>query len=423
MKKGCLFLFLLLLNFSFVSSAIMHPASSINITVDNSPRTLDSGASYFIGTSHSYTSLPSLLLPPGQHNASQIWVSVYSGEMTLFQALQENKLCPKSTKPLNYTSTIIPNPSHLATEVNVTFLGKNFQKAINDGDFSGTSSQCYDNDVYSYDSCGNSLGKTQECGDSYCGAWGAEYCNSNQHAVQDRTCHTLGCSNGACYDTPYAETKDNGEAPIYWCIENEPDDGGGKVICTELYTTGVLDGETYKMDVKYASEHFSKEALRGYQAWAIPVVYAMRKSPEEAKRIVIPLVNSFMEEIAYRSGKRETGNEVGKLFLDEGVPLFERIGKYIDEPDWKSLFNQNWLNVILKRDNFLLSYMFNYKSFLQKENKYDEIVKDYFTEEKVREMFYDAERRGGDSQLAIAKALIENLEGAVEDIESLIKSA
>jgi hypothetical protein len=182
--------------------------------------------------------------------------------------------------------------------------------------------------------------------------------------------------------------------------------GGGKVICTELYTTGVMSEETYQMDVQYARTHFSKEAIYGYQAWAIPVVKAMRESQQDRDR-VIPLVNSFMEEIAYRSGKRETGNEVGKLFLDEAVPLFERIGKYIDEPDWKSLFTEK-------------SLLYYLQSLFQKENKYNEIVKNYFTEEKVREMFYDAERKGGNSQLAVAKALIENLRKAVEEIESLI---
>jgi len=423
MKKGVIFIliFLIFLNISFINCAILHSSGSVNLTIDGVSRTLDSGKSYFVGT-HTYSS-PSGSLPTGQHNASQVWVYVYSGEMNLLRALQQNKLCPKSTKPLTYTSTSIPNPSHLATEINITSLKKNFQSAINDGDFSSTSSQCYNNDVYTYDSCGNSLGMAQDCGDSYCDAWGAEYCDSNQHAVQDRTCHTKGCKDGACYDTTYTETKDNGEAAIYWCIENEPGGGGGKVICTELYSTGVLDEETYGMDVKYAAEHFSKEALKGYQAWAIPVVKAMRKSPEEAKRIVIPLVKSFMEEIAYRSGKKETGNEVGKLFLDEAVPLFERIGVYIDEPEWKSLFNQNWLNGILRNNDFLFSYIYNYKSFLQEENKYNKLVKDYFTEERVREMFYDAERRGRTSQLAVAKALVENLEDAVVEIESLIKSA
>lgn len=215
-------------------------------------------------------------------------------------------------------------------------------------------------------------------------------------------------------------------------LDGSDDNGNGKVICTELYSTGVLDEETYKMDVKYASEHFSKEALHGYQAWAIPVVKFMRKSPEETERTVIPLVNSFMEEIAYRSGKRETGNEVGKLFLDEGVPLFERIGKYIDEPDWRSLFDESWLennidpiyiNIykIVIGDNIFS--IINIIENLLQNNKYDEIVENYFTEQKVREMFYDAERRGGNSQLAVAKALVENLEDAVENIESLIKSA
>jgi len=182
--------------------------------------------------------------------------------------------------------------------------------------------------------------------------------------------------------------------------------GGGKVICTELYMIGVMSEETYKMDVQYARTHFSKEAIYGYQAWAIPVVKAMRESQQDRDR-VIPLVNSFMEEIAYRSGKRETGNEVGKLFLDEAVPLFEKIGKYIDEPDWKSLFTEK-------------SLLYYLQSLFQKENKYNEIVKNYFTEQKVREMFYDAERKGGDSQIAVAKALIENLRKAVEEIESLI---
>jgi len=420
MKKGLSFIlaFFLFFSISFTNSAIMHQASGFKISVDSgSAITLQQAADQGLLKGHTYSSSASILM--GEHNISQVWVSVNSGEMALLQALQTNKLCPKNTKPLTYSGPTDKSQAyHLSTEISLS-SGQNFQQAINDGKFNGTSFECYNNDVYSKNSCGDSMGKYQECGDSYCGAYGAEYCGSNQHALQDRTCHTLGCSNGACYDTPYTETRDNGDAPIYWCIENEPD-GGGKVICTELYTTGVLDNETYKMDVKYAAEHFSKEALRGYQAWAIPVVKAMRKSPEEAKRIVIPLVDAFMEEIAYRSGKSETGSEVGKLLLDEGVPLFERIGKYIDEPDWKSLFTQNQLNGIFENNKFLLYYLYDLKSLFQ-ENKYDTIVRDYFTEEKVREMFYDAERRGGNSQIGVAKALVENLRKAAEEIESLIK--
>jgi hypothetical protein len=422
MKRELIFIlvFLIFFNASLANAVTMHNANNVSLNIDTASKTLQQAADQGLLRGHTYSSPTSV--SGGEHNISQIWISVYSGEMNLLQALQQNKLCPKATKPLTYSGPSDKSQAyHPATEINISFGSswKSFQQAINEGKFNITTFECYDNDVYSNNSCGNSMGKYQECGDSSCGDYGAEYCNSNQHAVQDRTCHDRGCSNGACFDTTRTETKDNGDAPIYWCIENEPDTGGGKVICTELYTTGVLDDETYQMDVKYAAEHFSKGALKGYQAWAIPVVKAMRKSPEEAKRIVIPLVNAFMEEIAYRSGKSGTGNEVGKLFLDEGVPIFERIGKYINEPDWKSLFTQKQFWIL--ENKFLFYYIYNFKSILQ-ESKYDTIVKDYFTEEKVREMFYDAERRGGNSQLAVAEALIENLEDAVEEIETMIKS-
>ena len=432
MKRGWIILLtLIILSIVFVTisflNAATQSASSIVINIDGTVKNLDAQSNYFYGT-HTYSSVSVKSI--GQHDASEIWVSVASGEMTLLEALQKNKLCPKNTKPMRYTSLNIPNPSHLATEISLS-SGKSLQGAINEGKFNSTYFECKDNDAYGRDSCGSfQATKIQECGDSSCGGWGSTYYSLGRQ-YQDRTCHDKGCSNGACFDTVRTETRDVTPAETESHGDHEtttttttttttdysnlPDriagdgggGGGGKVICTELYNTGLMDKETYDMDVEYAKTHFSREALTGYQAWAISVVKAMRKSPE-VKEKVVPLVNNFMQEIAYRSGKSETGNEVGKLLLDEGIPLFERVGKYIDEPDWKDLFI----------DKSLFSYI---TSLFQKESEYDRLVRNYFTEEKVREMIDYAEAKGGDSQIAFAKTVIENLEKNVEEVESLIK--
>jgi hypothetical protein len=125
---------LIIANTFFVSAflSVSHLGSNIIVKVDSNNVNLDSSTSNF-GVGHTYSSTPDLTM--GQHNASQVWVSVKDGEMTLLQALQStNHLCPLANPTLTYSSTSIPNPSHLATEIDLS-SGKTFQKAINDGNF------------------------------------------------------------------------------------------------------------------------------------------------------------------------------------------------------------------------------------------------------------------------------------------------
>lgn len=293
--------------------------------------------------------------------------------------------------------------------------------------------QCYDDDVYWYDSCGVREEKKEECGSDYCDAWGEEYC-VGEVAKHDRICHVLGCDGDACFDVTYTDTRnvfDNpGDSKIFCTkLAIEEEAGDGKVICTEFYNLGYLDEATYKMDLEYAHSHFSPEAIKGYQAWAIPGVKAMRKNPEETKEYIVPLINSFMEEVAYRVGKRETRNEVGALFLDRGLPLFERIGVHINEPDWKSLFetqiNPLYLNFIESAigNNFLSTKSLIIGIFQSDtENEYDDLVRNYFTEEKLKEMYYDAKEKSKGSDIEFANALLDNLEEAVEEIESIVEA-
>lgn len=253
-------------------------------------------------------------------------------------------------------------------------------------------SQCYDGDVYWYDSCDVREDKKDECdtsgytGENYCydGDVYRDYitrecsdsgpeCTSSTERIKQDECGVMGCRNGECRT----------------------------VICTELYNLGYLTEEEYQIELKYGATHFSSEAMRGYHAFAIPAVKAMRKRPETIINI-LPLVKSFTEEMAYRLGKKETGNEVGAIFLDKGLPLFERIGVLINEPDWKQLFYENYQDKI---------------NFISQNEKYDKLVKNYFTEEKIKEMFYDALERSEGSDILFAYNLLENLEKAVEEIE------
>ncbi len=250
--------------------------------------------------------------------------------------------------------------------------------------------KCYSGDVYWYDSCDVREKKKEECGTS--GYTGSNYCYKND-VYRDYV--TRGCSDDEC--TSSTERKKQQECGIIGCS------GGkcGTVICTELYNSGYLTEEEYGMDIKYGSTHFSPEALRGYHAFAIPAVKIMRKRPEIIGNI-LPLVKSFTEEMAYRLGEKENGNEIGALFLDKGLPLFERIGVLINEPDWQLLFDENYQNT---------------NSIFQSQ-KYDNLVKNYFTEERIEEMFYDALERSEGSDIIFTHNLLENLEKVVEEIES-----
>lgn len=252
--------------------------------------------------------------------------------------------------------------------------------------------QCYDNDIYWYDSCDvREEPFKEDCGES--GYDGGNYCYNNDVY---RNYVTRECSVSGPECTSSTERELQEECGVMGCRNGEC----RTVICTELYNLGYLTEEEYKIELKYGATHFSPEEMRGYHAFAIPAVKAIRKNPKTIENI-LPLVKSFTEEMAYRLGEKDIGNEVGELFLDKGIPLFERIGILINEPDWQSLFNENYQDT---------------NPILQNE-KYDNIVKDSFTEEKIKEMFYDSLKRSEGSDILFAYNLLENLEKVVEEIE------
>lgn len=71
---------------------------------------------------------------------------------------------------------------------------------------SHTSSACYDNDEYWYDSCGNREDKKlPDCGSDSTGAWGGNYCKADGKLYHSRTVYQKGCASNSCYSNTSTE--------------------------------------------------------------------------------------------------------------------------------------------------------------------------------------------------------------------------
>jgi hypothetical protein len=143
------------------------------------------------------------------------------------------------------------------------------------------------------------------------------------------------------------------------------------------------------MDSKFSKDNIPEEALRGYRAWGNVVVQLMRKD-DGILKISDMMVEDFTEEIAYRIGKIENSNEAGALYLDEAMPLFERIGVLIDDPMLPEFLRTNPNN---------------------------EIVESYFTERKVSALFYEALGEKQEPDMEFNRKYLELMTELVEEIE------
>lgn len=184
-KKGNVFLiFILLIMGIFVITAAVDKTkqwhssdSNIKLIVDGSEKTLQTAIDnrLFLG-SHVYSS-PSLV-PAGGHNVDSIWVSVKDGEMNLLQALSStNRVCPASIPKTTYSSQSIPNPSHLATEIEIS---------INDSQMS--LQDAINSRVFCYSWTTNLTSCNASCG----GGVRNTYCNHNGVQVEDVYCSFSG---------------------------------------------------------------------------------------------------------------------------------------------------------------------------------------------------------------------------------------
>jgi hypothetical protein len=317
---------LVLLSLSFVNA--QHSASEIQISVSGSSMTLQSAINggYFKLAGYTYTSPATV----SGHVPTQIWVSVKNGEMTLENALKSSgKLCPTSPVKTSYTSSSIPNPSHLATEI-ILSSGKTFQKAIDDGDYCCVPETCASSGL----NCGSNY--LDGCGGTFsCGT-----CPTGQECTYRGTCVsvvttcvvTTTCENKICGSiTTNCGTTLNCGTCIYGTCTNEgtfcnaPDIYLGKitVICSELHRQGLMSDEIYFADEKFGEQLSEEhpEILKGYTLFATPIVEKMQES-EEFTQIINEIAKPWTEEMAYRVGAREKGNFIGAMMMNVGMVIF-----------------------------------------------------------------------------------------------------
>lgn len=211
---------------------------------------------------------------------------------------------------------------------------------------------------------------------------------------------------GSCTATCFYGTCDG-------CTCQVPDLSGDidittSVICTEFYREGLLDEESFMIESRYASEKISPELIRGYHSWAIPFTRLMRKDAE-VKEVGAIMVKGYVEEVLYRAGYKKEGNELGKILLEKGGLACIKIGKLIEQPDWRSLFDKNFIKEILGIDS----------DITYDKNSCNIIVENHFTEEKLKEMFLTAKERSMGDEILFADALSETLLKEAEILERL----
>jgi hypothetical protein len=357
MKKLVIAL-VLLISLSFVS-AQAHSASEVQIIANGNSMTLQNAINqgYFRATGNTYN--PATIV--SGHTTTQIWVSVKSGEMTLANALQSSgKLCPASPPKTTYSSSAIPNPSHLATDITLS-SGKSFQKAINDGDYCCVPQTCAQIGPVGgtrSDGCGGTLCCPATCAslNRGCGSWSdgcggtlnCGSCSSPNSCIPNpctfgscrgdlgyscrctpATCASLG---KVCGDWPdgCGGTASCGSCIVGSCIDDgkacyNPPINIGKitVICSELHRQGLMSDEIYLADEKFGEQLLEThpEILKGYTMFATPIVEKMQES-EEFTQTIKTIAEPWTEEMAYRVGARESGNFVGAMMMNVGMVIF-----------------------------------------------------------------------------------------------------
>lgn len=118
---------------------------------------------------------------------------------------------------------------------------------------------------------------------------------------------------------------------------NTAADEDAKVICTELVRQGMLGRADYLAGARYVEEHLTDRHMRGYHAWALPVVRHMRRS-RRATAFWRVLAQARADHIAFLNGDAARRSRLGALLCAIGHPVCYLIGGLVREPDWRALY-------------------------------------------------------------------------------------
>lgn len=110
-----------------------------------------------------------------------------------------------------------------------------------------------------------------------------------------------------------------------------------KVICTELVRQGLFSRADYLAGARYVEEHLTERHVRGYHAWALPIVRRMRRS----RRVTAfwrALAQARADHIAFLNGEALRRNRLGAALCIIGHPICYLVGGLVADPDWRSLY-------------------------------------------------------------------------------------
>lgn len=120
-----------------------------------------------------------------------------------------------------------------------------------------------------------------------------------------------------------------------------------KIICTELYRQGLMPLDERMWSHRGTMTLCSTIALRGYHAWAMPVVIALRRG--RWLRLWTFVCRHRARELAFQIGKRERSDPIGKIMRLLVEPLSFVVGHALAAadrlPDYRDIYNDQYPEV------------------------------------------------------------------------------
>lgn len=109
-----------------------------------------------------------------------------------------------------------------------------------------------------------------------------------------------------------------------------------RVICTELYRQNLMTKEDVLIDLEFTKKHLTQQHIDGYHAWAINVVFNMRKG--KYVKFWKHIAQRRCNEIKYLMGKADKPDYLGKVYRKIFEPICYIVGYFKKDTDWSILY-------------------------------------------------------------------------------------
>jgi hypothetical protein len=114
-------------------------------------------------------------------------------------------------------------------------------------------------------------------------------------------------------------------------------DGGSPVICTQLFSMGIMSANLYQGEGEHA-KNIPNIIRRGYHFWAVPFVRGMRKN-QLLFKLGKTLGLSWAQYAAHKANPDKFApNYLGTVINAIGTPICATLGLFVGETDWETLW-------------------------------------------------------------------------------------